>query len=204
MKALRPFVVCAALALPSLANAQAAGDRPAETIEEIERGLYFSVLGGPLFIVNPPASEGPRPFSPGQMAQVEVGVDIGERLSLGIFVMGASNRAGSEYVGNSGGAASGDFSMLVPGAVARFHLVGFADAQEVKRTWIYVRGGAGYALFRPKQLLPDPDILVFAGPGLEYYTRLRHFSVGIEVTASFFVQSQSFGFAVTPNLRYAF
>lgn len=204
MKAFRPFVVCAALAIPALANAQAAGDRPAETFNEIERGLYFSVLGGPSFIVNPPASEGPRPFSPGQMAQVEVGVDIGERLSLGLFVMGASNRAGSDYVGNSGGAASGDFSMLVPGAVVRAHLKGFADAQEINRTWIYVRAGAGYALFRPKQLLPDPDILVFAGPGLEYYTRLRHFSVGIEVTGSFLVKSQSFGFAVTPNLRYAF
>ncbi len=205
MKAFRPFVVCAALALPALAHAQAAGDRPAETFEEIERGIYFSVLGGPFFIVNPPAPTGsPRPFSPGQMAQVELGVDLGERLSLGVFVMGASNRAGSEYVGNSGGAASGDFSMLVPGAVARFHLVGLADAQDVQRTWIYLRGGAGYALFRPQQLLPDPDILVFAGPGLEYYTRLRHFSVGIEVTGSFFVKSQSFGFAVTPNLRYAF
>ncbi|QRO00986.1 adventurous gliding motility protein CglE [Archangium violaceum] len=204
MKAFRPFVVCAALAIPALANAQAAGDRPAETFNEIERGLYFSVFGGPSFIVNPPASEGPRPFSSGQMAQVEVGVDIGERLSLGLFVLGSSNRAGSDYVGNSGGTASGDFSMLVPGAVVRAHLVGFADAQEVKRTWIYVRAGAGYALFRPKQLLPDPDILVFAGPGLEYYTRLRHFSVGIEVTGSFLVKSQSFGFAVTPNLRYAF
>ncbi len=204
MKAFRPFVVCAALALPALAHAQAAGDRPAETFEEIERGIYFSVLGGPFFVVNPPSTSGPRPFSPGQMAQVEVGVDIGARLSVGAGVMGSTNRAGSEYVGYSGGTASGDFSMLVPGAVARLHLVGIADAQDVQRTWVYVRGGAGYALFRPKQLLPDSDILVFAGPGVEYYTRLRHFSVGIEVTGTFLVRSQSFGFAVTPNLRYAF
>ena len=204
MKALSPFVVCAALALPTLASAQAAGDRPADTFEEIERGLYFSVLGGPFFIVNPPAAEGPRPFSPGQVAQVEVGLDIGQRLSVGAFLMLASNRAGSEYIGNSGGAASGDFSMLVPGALARFQLVGLADAQDVKRTWIYLRGGAGYAMFRPKQLLPESDILVFAGPAVEYSTRLRHFSVGVEVTGTFLVQSQSFGFAVMPNLRYAF
>jgi len=211
MKALSPFVVCAALAVPALASAQSSAptapvrDRPAETFEEIERGLYFSVLGGPLFIVNPPAAEGtPRPFAPGQMAQVEAGLDIGERLSVGAFLMVASNRAGSDYVGFSGGATSGDFSMLVPGVVARLHLKGFADAQGVERTWFYVRGGAGYALFSPKQLIPDPDILVFAGPGVEYYTRLRHFSVGIEVTGTFLVSSQSFGFAVTPNLRYAF
>lgn len=204
MKALRSVVVCAALAVPALAQAQAAGDRPAENYEEIERGVYFSVLGGPLFIVNPPASSGPRPFSPGQMAEVEVGVDLGERLSLGLFVRGAVNRAGSEYVGNSGGAAVGDFSTLVPGAVARLRLTSFPDSQDVPRTWIYARVGAGYALFWPKALLPDSDILVFAGPGVEYYTRLRHFSIGIEVTGSFFVKSQSFGFAVTPNLRYAF
>jgi len=205
MKALRPVVICAALAFPALAHAQAAGDKPADNYQEIERGLYFSVLGGPSFIVNPPAdTSSPRPFAAGQMASVEVGVDLGERLSLGLFVMGASNRAGSEYTGYSNGAASGDFSTLVPGAVARAHLVGFADAQEVKRTWFYARGGVGYALFSPKQLLPDPDILVFLGPGVEYYTRLRHFSIGVEVTGSFLVKSQSFGFALTPNLRYAF
>jgi hypothetical protein len=209
MNALLPFVVCVVLAFPVLARAQSAPaapvrDKPAETFEEIERGLYFSVFAGPSFVVNPPASEGPRPFSPGQMGQVEVGLDIGERLSVGAFFMGASNRAGSDYVGNSGGAASGDFSTLAVGAAARFHLLGFADPQEVQRTWLYVRGGAGYASFSPKLLLPDSDILVFAGPGVEYYTRLRHFSVGIELTGSFLVSSGSFGFAVSPNLRYAF
>lgn len=204
------LVLCAALAAPALARAQTPSattpvrDRPAETFNEIERGFYASVLGGPSFIVNPPASSGPRPFSPGQQAMVELGVDLGPRLSLGVFVLGSSNRAGSDYVGKSGGAASGDFSTLVPGATLRAHLVGFADSQEVKRTFIYARVGAGYALFSPKQLLPDTDILVFAGPGVEYYTRLRHFSVGLEVTGSYLINSGSFGFAVSPNLRYAF
>lgn len=210
MNAFVSLALCAVLAVPALAHAQATSttaplkDRPAETFNEIERGFYVSVLGGPSFVVNPPATSGPRPFSTGQMAQVEFGIDLGERLSLGVFVLGASNRAGADYIGNSGGQASGDFSTLVPGAVVRAHLMGFADSQEVKRTFFYVRGGAGYALFSPKALLPDTDILVFAGPGVEYYTRLRHFSVGIEVTGNYLVNSGSFGFAVTPNLRYAF
>jgi hypothetical protein len=211
MKALATVALFSVLVVPTLARAQQSSsasnpvkDREAETFDEIERGLYFSVGGGPFFLVNPPASQGPRPFSSGQMAQVEVGYDIGERLSVGLFVMGAANRAGSDYIGNSGGAASGDFSSLVPGATLRAHLVGFADSQEVKRTFIYARAGAGLALFSPKLLLPDSDILVFAGPGVEYYTRLRHFSVGIEVTGSYLVSSGSVGFAVTPNLRYAF
>jgi hypothetical protein len=212
MKALASLALLSVLVLPVFARAQetsaaqnSTGDRAAVTFNEIERGLYFAVQGGPFFVVNPPAAEGtPRPFSPGQAAQVEVGLDIGERLSVGLFVLGATNSAGSEYVGNSGGAASGAFSTLVPGATLRAHLVGFADSQEVKRTFIYARAGAGLALFRPKLLLPDSDILVFAGPGVEYYTRLRHFSVGLEVTGSYLVSSGSIGFAVSPNLRYAF
>lgn len=212
MRVLSPLVLwCAVLASPLLARAQqapAAGapaqEQPAEAFEEIERGVYFAVMGGPLFVVNPPASQGPRPFAPGQAAALELGVDLGELLSVGVFAQGASNRAGSDYVGFSGGAASGDFSTLVAGGVARLHLLGLKDAQEVNRTWVYARVGAGYALFAPQKLLPNPDILVFAGPGVEYYTRLRHFSVGLEVTGSFLVASQSFGFAITPNLRYAF
>jgi hypothetical protein len=212
MNALIPTLLCAVLAVPALSRAQQpapAGaplqDRPAETFDEIERGFYFAVQAGPHFFVNAPAAAGtPRPFSPGQMAQLELGVDLGEMLSVGVFFTGSFNRAGSDYIGFSGGAASGDFAMAAPGAMVRARLMGFADAQDVQRTWLYVRAGVGYAMLSPRLLLPNADILVFAGPGVEYYTRLRHFSVGIEVTGSFLVSSQSVGFAVTPNLRYAF
>jgi hypothetical protein len=211
MKALASLVLFSVLAVPTLARAQKSEaaanpvkDRPAVTFDEIERGLYFIVQGGPSFLVNPPADTGPRPFSTGQAAQVEVGLDLGERLSLGVFVLGTANRAGSDYIGKSGGAASGDFSTLVPGVTMRAHLVGFADNQEVKRTFIYARAGAGFVMFSPKLLLPDSDILVFAGPGVEYYTRLRHFSVGLEVTGSYLISSGTVGFALMPNLKYAF
>ncbi|MFL5345151.1 MAG: adventurous gliding motility protein CglE [Hyalangium sp.] len=211
MKALASLALFTVLVVPTLARAQKATasknpvkDRPAETFNEIERGLYFAVQAGPSFLVNPPADSGPQPFSSGQAAQVEVGIDLGERLSLGFFLMGSANRAGSDYIGKSGGAASGDFSSLVPGVTLRAHLVGFEDNQEVKRTFIYARAGVGYSMFSPKLLLPDADILVFAGPGVEYYTRLRHFSVGLEVTGSYLLSSGTVGFAVMPNLRYAF
>jgi len=67
----------------------------------------------------------------------------------------------------------------------------------------YARGGVGYAKFYPTELL-SPDALLFAGPGIEYFTRIRHFSVGFEVTGSYLVKSKTFGFALAPNLRYAF
>jgi len=211
MNAFAPVMLTSLLLLSNVAAAQAPqapaaapADRAAVTFDEIERGVYFGLAAGPLFLVNPPSETGPRPFSTGPYAQVELGVDLGTRLSLGAFVQISSSRTGAEYTGNSNGSVSGDFTTLVPGAALRARLVGFADSQEVVRTWIYLRAGAGYAMFSPKQLLPDSDILVFGGPGVEYYTRLRHFSVGLEVTGTYLVDSGTYGFAISPNLRYAF
>lgn len=203
---------------PSLALAQSSAeggarvvkDKRSAALNEIERGFYFGITAGGWFLVNPPANAAPgatsavRPFSSGQMAQVEVGRDFGDRLSVAGFVMGTTNRAGADYIGKSGGLASGDFSSIIPGGVVRANLLGFMDDQDVKRTWIYLRAGAGFAMFSPKTLLPDPDVLVFGGPGVEYYTRLRHFSIGIEASGALLLTQGTFGFAITPNLRYAF
>jgi opacity protein-like surface antigen len=180
-------------------------DREAVTFEEVERGFYFGLTAGPSFMINPPASgSSAQPLSPGQMAQVELGYDIGDRISIGLYVRGTQNRAGTDYTGKSGGVASGDFASLSPGATARISLVGFNDDQEVRRTWFYVRGGVGYLMFFPNTLLPDSDVAVFAGPGLEYFTRLRHFSIGLEITGTMLLSQGAIGIAVTPNLRYAF
>ena len=200
-------VLCLA-AVPGVALAQGKvlKDKEAVTFNEVERGFYMGLTAGLWDIVNAPANTGPSPFSQGQMAQVEVGLDIGERLSVGLFVMGANNRAGSDYLGKAKvpGSASGDFSSITPGAVVRVAALGIPDSQDVKRTWLYLRAGAGFMIFSPSTLLPDPDILIFGGPGVEYYTRLRHFSIGIEVTGAFLLTSASVGFTITPNLRYAF
>lgn len=195
----------AAVLIPSVSFAQAAApakDKEAVTFNEIERGPYFGVNGGLNYLVTAPHASDNGGL--GQHVGVEIGSDIGDRLSVAGFIDYFANKASANYVGESGGSASGDYSALTPGAVVRVNTVGFNDAQEVRRTWIYIRAGAGYAMFAPKQLLPNNDILVFAGPGVEYYTRLRHFSVALEVTGSFLLASGSVGIQVTPNLRYAF
>jgi hypothetical protein len=201
------LLVIAVSALPLAAEAQEAAppikEREVTQLVEIEHGFYFRGSGGAFFLNSLPATQGPRPFSTGQMAQIELGFDLGERFSIGVFVMGTANRAGSDYIGNSGGSASGDVSGIIPGAAARFSLIGFSDSNDVKRTWLYVRGGIGYARFYPSALMP-PDAWVFAGPGIEYFTRIRHFSIGFEVNASYLLKSKTFGFALAPNLRYAF
>lgn len=180
-------------------------DKAAVTFNEVERGAYVGAAAGPLFILNPPAPTGPRPFSPGQMAQVEVGLDIGDRFSVGLFLTGSANKVGADYVGTSSGTASGDFGMLIPGASVRVNLLGFADSQGTTRTYLYLRGGAGYVFYGPVELLSGAhDVLAFGAAGIEYYTRLRHFSIGLEASGAFLVPSATIGFSLTPSLRYAF
>lgn len=193
--------------LPGFAWAQQAPtkDKEAVVFNEIERGFFFGVQGGPFFLLNPPAAAGtPRPFSTGQMAFVEAGFDFGERVSVAAFLAATQNKASSSYVGFSNGRASGDFSAMIPGGSLRFNALGFDDSQGVRRTWLYLRGGAGYAIFSPRTLLPEGDVYAFAGPGIEYFTRLRHFSIGLEATGAFLVRTGTVGVTVSPNLRFAF
>jgi len=194
----------------SLALAQTAGgkveDKKAASYNEIERGFFFEARGGFSAVINPPAASGSASyFSPGQAIGIDMGFDIGERISPSLFFLAASNRMGSDYTGfNTTGAASGDFSAMTPGAAVKVRLVGFADQQEVKRTWIYLRGGAGVTFYSPAALLPSIDVLVTAGPGLEYYTRLRHLVIGVEANFNFQALTQSVGFSTLLTVKYAF
>jgi len=93
----------------------------------------------------------------------------------------------------------------------RFNALGFSDSQGVQRSWIYVKAGAGWAFFEPGALFTTTpatssysSFYAFAGVGFQYYTHLRHFSIGIEVDADYLGKSKSWGFLVTPNIRYAF
>lgn len=190
----------------ALAQAKAVEDKKAITFEEIERGFFFEARGGFWSIVNPPARAGSASyFSPGLAAQVDMGFDIGERISPSIFLLAATNGMKSDYTGLSeSGTASGDFSTLAPGAQAKFRIVGFDDSQDVKRTWLYVRAGAAVVFYSPASLLPTIDVLITAGSGVEYFTRLRHFSIGIEANFNFMALTQAIGFSVLPTVKYAF
>src|SRR2546430_2317453 len=71
-------------------------DKEAITFQEIERGLHFAVGAGYFAFTNAPANPGANsPYSGGEMARMEVGYDFGERISLALFVMATSNKAGS-------------------------------------------------------------------------------------------------------------
>ena len=133
-------------------------------------------------------------------------MDLGERLAPALFFMASANRMGSDYTGLStaDAPATGDFGTVVPGVTLKGRLVGFDDAQQVKRVWVYARASLGYVIYTPSALIPKPDILISVGPGLEYFTRLRHFSIGLEALFNYFATTGAMGFSVFPSVRYAF
>jgi hypothetical protein len=208
MKSLYSLVALVTLAvgLPCLAQSDAPPPGQGQQhVSELARGFFIGATLGPSFILKAPALDGrKKPFAPGQMVKIDLGYDLGERLSLSAFVMAAQYRAGSDYLGEGTGQLSGDFSALTPGASLQLNAIGFGDDQGTQRTWIYLRGGAGYQIYFPKALLPNAELLAFVGPGVEYFTHLRHFSIGLEVMGSYLAKSGAFGFWVAPNVRYAF
>jgi hypothetical protein len=190
------------------ASVHEAGRAP---LEEIERGVYLGLQGGVWYLLEAPVhkgSKGPKSF--GQSLQIEIGYDLGERVSLGLMLLGTFNPANSSYYGESAknstgkNEASGGFSSLTPGLSVKVNLVGFKDGQSVQRTWVYARAAIGASFFFPKVLLPKADYLANVGVGVEYYTRLRHFSIGLEASGLGLLRTGAFGFAITPSLRYAF
>ena len=202
-------LVCVLLALvPCLVFAQetppAKAEKKAAPLEDIERGFFFAGRGGFFGVINPPGVG--SAFSAGQAVGVEAGFDIGERLEIALFFLGSLNRMSSSYTGLSqtGSLVSGDFGAFTPGLDVKVRIVGFDDSQEVKRTWIYARAGAGVSFYAPAELIRQFDVFVTGGVGVEYYTQLRHLIIGLEADFNFFALTQAFGFAVYPTVKYAF
>ncbi len=186
-------------------------DKKALKYNEIERGFFFEGRGGFFGVINPPALSGTRTyFSAGQAIGLDMGIDIGERVSPSLFLLASSNRMLSDYTGlnvapaGQGHTASGDFGAVTPGAAVKIRLVGLADSQEVQRTWIYVRAAGGVVFYSPTSLLPTLDVMISGGAGIEYFTRLRHFVIGLEANFNFMALTQSIGFSVLPTVKYAF
>jgi hypothetical protein len=69
---------------------------------------------------------------------------------------------------------------------------------------VYVHGRGGYAWTRPEGLFGTTDVVVAAGPGVEYYTKLRHFSVGVAADLVYATKAGAAGFALYPTVRYTF
>ncbi len=124
-----------------------------------------------------------------------VGTDIGSRLSFALYAQGGNAKASPDY---------GAFGLYSGGADLRVAVLGRKDRNDWERFYVYVHGRAGYAKSYPEGLFATSDFVVAAGPGVEYYTRLRHFSVGLAADYVRATQAGANGYQIYPSVRYTF
>jgi hypothetical protein len=190
------------------AHAQDAAPAPVEDprapkFRDVERGLFVGFEAGWLGLLKTPNQDpikynfatGGGGSAGGAVIGIHLGYDVTERLAVALFAEGASEKASASY---------GAFDLLVGGLDLRYAFYGRKDRNGYQRFFLYAHGRGGYLLTHPKGLFGDTDVLVGGGLGAEYFTQLRHFSVGLQVDGLYVLSAKAAGFAVTPVVRYTF
>ncbi len=205
---MRPLAALALL-LPAVALAQEAAPRLQEDpraakFKDVERGVFVALEAGYLGLLDTPPATDLAAFplakesggrAGGVVIGVLVGVDIGKRLSVGLYGQGGNERASLDY---------GAFSLYAAGLDLKVSVIGRKDRNDWERFYAYVHARGGYARTYPDGLFGTDDLLVAGGLGVEYFTQLRHFSVGIAVDGLYATKAAVAGVAVYPIVRYTF
>jgi hypothetical protein len=202
------MLVLAAVATGRPARAQDAAPPPVEDprapkYKDVERGLFVGFEAGWLTLLETPNQDPVKfPFATegggtaaGAVIGLHIGYDLTGRLAIALFAEGASLKASASY---------GAFDLLVAGLDLRYAFYGQKDRNGYERFFLYAHGRGGYLVSHPTGLFADTDVLVGGGIGAEYYTQLRHFSVGLQVDGLYVLSAKAPGFAVTPVVRYTF
>lgn len=201
-------IVALALVVPALALGQEAApklqeDPRAARFRDVERGFFLGFEAGYLgFLDTPTADVEKFPLAGesggragGLVVGALMGVDLGKRFSMALFLQGGNARASVDY---------GAFSLYGAGLDLRLGLIGRRDRNDWERFYVYLHARGGYAKTYPEGLFGTNDVIAAGGPGFEYYTRLRHFSFGAAADVVYAVDAAAVGFAVYPTLRYTF
>jgi hypothetical protein len=201
-------LVAAALLLPALALAQDSApqlqeDPRAAKFADVERGWFVGFDLGYLTLANTPTADqakyslagdsGGR--AGGMVVGANAGADLGKHFSLALFAQGGNLTAGANY---------GAFSLLSAGLDARWAFQSWRDRNDWERLFLYVHGRGSWARTYPEGLFGTHDTLFAGGVGIDYYTKLRHFSVGAAVDGVYAVSAKTFGLAIYPTVRYTF
>ncbi|HEX9307065.1 MAG TPA: adventurous gliding motility protein CglE [Anaeromyxobacter sp.] len=197
------------LLLPSLALAQDTAapqlqeDPRAAKFKDVERGLFIGFEAGYLGLLDTPTADRTKFQLAGEsggraggvLFGVTVGVDLGARLSVALVAQGGNERANANY---------GAFSLLSAGADLKWAFASWRDRNDWERLFLYVHGRGGFAKSYPQGLFATTDIVFAGGPGIEYFTKLRHFSIGAAADLVYAQKAGAVGFAVYPTVRYTF
>jgi len=199
-------VVLALSALPTKAQEAAPRlqeDPRAAKFKDVERGFFVGFDAGWLSFLETPVSDPTYPgtsvkdggVSGGILVGVNAGVDILPRLAISLFAVGATERADVDY---------GAFSLYAGGADVRVSFWSLKDRNGWERLFTYAHVRGGYARTWPKGLFGDVETLLSGGVGVEYFTRLRHFSVGLALDGAYATKASAVGWTLYPTVRYTF
>jgi hypothetical protein len=203
----RSIPILAALALAAPAAAQSPPGLPedprAPRFDEVERGFFTAFETGVIVLFETPTDDREKyPFAgedggraTGVVVATSVGYDVSSWLAASLFALGANASASSSY---------GAFGLFATGADLRANVLSRRDRNDVERLHAFVHARAGWLVTRPTGLLGDTDLLLAAGPGVEYTTRLRHFSVGLAADVVWLPRAGAPGVTIAPSVRYTF
>ncbi len=198
------------LALAALAPALAQDAAPAPLedprapkFKDVERGFFVGFEAGWVALTRTPNQDPVKfPFATGgggtaQGAAIglHLGYDLTSRFAVAIFAEGAELKASPSY---------GAFDLLAVGLDLRYAFHGSQDRNGYERFLVYAHGRGGYLISNPTGLFTDTDVLIGGGLGAEYFTQLRHFSVGLQIDGLYVLAAKAPGFAITPVVRYTF
>lgn len=197
-----------ALLFPALALGQDAApkleeDPRAAKFRDVERGFFVGFEAGYLRLLDTPTADQEKfPLAGdsgggagGILVAALAGVDIGSRLSVALYLQGGNARASQDY---------GAFSVYAGGLDVKVAILGRKDRNDWERFFVYAHARGGYAKTYPEGLFGTDDVVVAGGPGVEYFTRLRHFSIGVGADFVYATKAGAAGFAVYPTVRYTF
>ncbi len=178
-------------------------DPRAPRFREVEHGAFTGLQAGWIAFFRTPVADPVRypgagrggGFASGMGVTLQVGVEIGSRLALSAVAIAAQQDANVSY---------GSFGLVGGGGDLRLALAGMRDSQAVERFRLYLHARGAWFSTDPHGLFGTTDVLVAAGPGIEYATRLRHFSVGLAIDGLYALKAKAAGIAVLPSLRYTF
>jgi hypothetical protein len=185
------------------AGEEVKGDTRVVDIDEVERGLSLGVDYGPAFYL-PLSGAGmlnlnPTSTSPSTRVGVRVGYDVLNNIAVDAFVLGTFSTGVIDLDDVRAGKTTGDIALIAPGVGVRFAFV------TTERFFAFVRAGVGYALWFPQALAgATGSVHTDATLGVEYYTKLRHVSVGVEAGAQALLSPTAVGIHVYPTLKYTF
>lgn len=168
----------------------------APSIERIERGAFFSLEAGPSYLVVPDVESD---YGLGIGASLYFGFDVVDvfRLSIG---SGAVAAGGSFTDDLTGVERPDDRLYLSPGIRAQLALF----TTERQFLWVRAEGGAGFVNAGSGgngKLGPSFG----ASLSYEYFSVLRHFSLGVQVGVSGFLEPElALAIQIHPTLRYTF